>query len=451
MLLNSLSAPADLAHRLADVTYQIVALQTLNHAMGTDHPSLTDAIVDAAQHRRITGREERILQDLNDQANASKHDDLGPGRLYRPSLEGGPHLRKVVIVSGPESSVKWEELTELVALSAGALDEMVVGSFPMEGKAKRAPYVAVQSGMAAPTLLPPCWGVGRGAFRGPPTSRSGRPRSVSVGRRGSLRRGCDSSPLPGTAQERAGHSSPMPGGDRLRGSASYSLPPVMADPPKVSRWRTATPFDGSVYGSDYLRFSAGEFMMFVEHPKEDSLWAFGRLLERAASPQLGWFPRDYVDPVDEITRREGSEPPHSGTLSDPSTRASPGLLADAPASAPLVSTSSGELWEEGMQGRFRVIAENVQDGSYTVLVSDASGVEIGTRRWSRSHPGLTQAEPAAGHQEVPAARAAGAGCQPAAGAGCQPVASARPHPAPVAAGPSPAPIWAESQVSDAAQ
>ena len=37
-----------------------------------------------------------------------------------------------------------------------------------------------------------------------------------------------------------------------------------------------------------------------------------------------------------------------------------------------------------MQGRFRVIAENVQDGSYTVLVSDASGVEIGTVRWSRS-------------------------------------------------------------------
>ena len=356
MLLNSLNAPADLAHRLADVTYQIVALQTLNHAMGTDHPSLTEAIVDAAEHRRITGREERILQDLNDQANASKHDDLGPGRLYRPSLEGGPHLRKVVIVSGPESSVKWEELTELVALSAGALDEMVVGSFPMEGKAKRGPYVAVQSAMAAPTLLPPCWGVGRDACRGPPTSRSGRPRSVSVGRRGSLRRGCDSvadssrqtrdggasSPLPGTAQERAGHSCPMPGGDRLRGSASYSLPPVMADPPKVSRWRTATPFDGSLYGPDYLRFSAGEFMMFVEHPKEDSLWAFGRLLERAASPQLGWFPRDYVDPVDEITRREGSEPPHSGTLSDPSTRVSPALLADAPASAPLVSASSGE-------------------------------------------------------------------------------------------------------------
>ena len=66
-------------------------------------------------------------------------------------------------------------------------------------------------------------------------------------------------------------------------------------------------------------------------------------------------------------------------------------------------------------------------------------------------PGFPEAEPAAGHQAVPAARAAGAGCQPAAGAGCQPVASARPHPAPVAAGPSPAPIWAESQVSDAAQ
>ena len=45
-----------------------------------------------------------------------------------------------------------------------------------------------------------------------------------------------------------------------------------------------------------------------------------------------------------------------------------------------------------------------------------------------------QAEPAAGHQAVPAARAAGAGCQPAAGAGCQPV-----DPAPVAAGPRPAP------------
>ena len=65
-------------------------------------------------------------------------------------------------------------------------------------------------------------------------------------------------------------------------------------------------------------------MMFVGHPEEDSLWAFGRLLERAASPQLGWFPRNYVDPVDEITRREGSEPPHSGTLSDPSTRVSDG-------------------------------------------------------------------------------------------------------------------------------
>ena len=49
MLLNSLNAPADLAHRLADVTYQIVALQTLNHAIGKDHPSLTDAIVDAAR------------------------------------------------------------------------------------------------------------------------------------------------------------------------------------------------------------------------------------------------------------------------------------------------------------------------------------------------------------------------------------------------------------------
>ena len=54
-------------------------------------------------------------------------------------------------------------------------------------------------------------------------------------------------------------------------------------------------------------------------------------------------------------------------------------------------------------------------------------------------PGLPQAEPAAGHQAAPAARAAGAGCQPAAGAGCQPVAGARPHPAPVAA--DPAPIW----------
>ena len=49
-------------------------------------------------------------------------------------------------------------------------------------------------------------------------------------------------------------------------------------------------------------------------------------------------------------------------------------------------------------------------------------------------PGLPEAEPAAGHQAVPAARAAGAGCQPAAGAGCQPV-----DPAPVAAGPRPAP------------
>ena len=340
MLLNSLNAPADLAHRLADVTYQIVALQTLNHAMGTDHPSLTDAIVDAVRDGRITGREHRILQDLNDQANASKHDDLGPGRLYRPSLEGGPHLRKVVIVSGPESSDKWEELTALVALSAGALDEMVVGSFPMEGKAKRVPYVAVQSAMAAPTLLPPCWWVGRGACRGPPTSRSGRPRSVSVGRRGSLRRGCDSvadssrqtrdggasSPRPGIAQESARHSCPMPGGDRLRGSASYSLPPIVADPPKARRWRTVADFDGSDFGLEYLRFSRREFIEFVRHPEEDNLWAFGRLLERAASPELGWFPRNYVDPVDEITRREGSEPPHSGTLSDPSTRVSPGWV-----------------------------------------------------------------------------------------------------------------------------
>ena len=340
MLLNSLNAPADLAHRLADVTYQIVALQTLNHAMGTDHPSLTDAIVDAVRDGRITGREHRILQDLNDQANASKHDDLGPGRLYRPSLEGGPHLRKIVIVSGPESSDKWEELTALVALSAGALDEMVVGSFPMEGKAKRAPYVAVQSAMAAPTLLPPCWGVGRGACRGPPTSRSGRPRSVSVGRRGSLRRGCDSvadssrqtrdggasSPRPGIAQESARHSCPMPGGDRLRGSASYSLPPIVADPPKARRWRTVADFDGRDFGPEYLRFSGREFIMFVRHPEGDNLWAFGRLLERAASPELGWFPRNYVDPVDEITRREGSEPPHSGTLSDPSTRVSPGWV-----------------------------------------------------------------------------------------------------------------------------
>ena len=37
-----------------------------------------------------------------------------------------------------------------------------------------------------------------------------------------------------------------------------------------------------------------------------------------------------------------------------------------------------------MQGRFRVIAENERDGTYTVQVSDASGAVIGTVRWSRS-------------------------------------------------------------------
>ena len=40
---------------------------------------------------------------------------------------------------------------------------------------------------------------------------------------------------------------------------------------------------------------------------EDQDWVFGRLLERVASPEYGWLPRDFVDPVDEITRREGSE------------------------------------------------------------------------------------------------------------------------------------------------
>ena len=48
--------------------------------------------------------------------------------------------------------------------------------------------------------------------------------------------------------------------------------------------------------------------------------------------------------------------------------AADGALADAPASAPRISTSSGELLEEGMRGGFRVIAENV-DGTYTVQVS----------------------------------------------------------------------------------
>ena len=65
--------------------------------------------------------------------------------------------------------------------------------------------------------------------------------------------------------------------------------------------------------------------------------------------------------------------------------AADGALADAPASAPRISTSSGELLEEGMRGGFRVIAENV-DGTYTVQVFDARGAEIGTVRWSR---GLT--------------------------------------------------------------
>ena len=62
--------------------------------------------------------------------------------------------------------------------------------------------------------------------------------------------------------------------------------------------------------------------------------------------------------------------------------AADGALADAPASAPRISTSSGELLEEGMQGGFRVIAENV-DGTYTVQVFDARGAEIGTVRWSQ--------------------------------------------------------------------
>ena len=63
--------------------------------------------------------------------------------------------------------------------------------------------------------------------------------------------------------------------------------------------------------------------------------------------------------------------------------AADGALADAPASAPRISTSSGELLE-GMRGGFRVIAENVQDGAYTVLVFDASGADICTVRWSQS-------------------------------------------------------------------
>ena len=100
----------------------------------------------------------------------------------------------------------------------------------------------------------------------------------------------------------------------------------MADPPKARRWRSVADFDGSTYGPEYLRFSGGEFIMLKGHQLEDHDWAFGRLLERVASPQLGWLPRDFVDPVDEITRREGSEPPHSGTLSDPSTRVSPGWV-----------------------------------------------------------------------------------------------------------------------------
>ena len=120
----------------------------------------------------------------------------------------------------------------------------------------------------------------------------------------------------------------------MRGSASYSLPPIVADPPKARRWRTVADFDGRDFGPEYLRFSGREFIMFVRHPEEDNLWAFGRLLERAASPELGWFPRNYVEPVDEITHREGSEPPHSGTLSDPSTRVSPGLQDRGESSAP---------------------------------------------------------------------------------------------------------------------
>ena len=82
--------------------------------------------------------------------------------------------------------------------------------------------------------------------------------------------------------------------------------------------------------------------MFERHSGEDSSWAFGRLLDRAASPQLRWFPRNFVDSVHEITRREGSEFPDSGTLSDPSTRVSQSLR-DRGGSSPPTRVERG-IW-----------------------------------------------------------------------------------------------------------
>ena len=44
MLLDALNAPADLACRLADITFQIVALNTLNRTLRTNYESLYDVI-----------------------------------------------------------------------------------------------------------------------------------------------------------------------------------------------------------------------------------------------------------------------------------------------------------------------------------------------------------------------------------------------------------------------
>ena len=269
-----------------------------------------------------------MLDDLNNQANASKHADLGPGRFYRPSLEGQPHPRKVMIVSGLEGSGKWKQLTELVALSAGELDADVVGSFFMEGKATSGPYVAVQSGRAVP-LSTPALISGRCAGRGPPVRKSRRSRSASVARRSLLPRydggsdssaptsdGRPSSPSLGTAQEGAGHSSPTLGGDHLRGRANKP-PPIVADPPKVSSWQTVAFFDGNYYGQDYLCFSAGKLVELLRHPLEDDGWAYGRLLE---TQKKGWLPRSFVNSVENFTRREEFGPPHNAPLSDLGTR-----------------------------------------------------------------------------------------------------------------------------------
>ena len=181
----------------------------------------------------------------------------------------------------------------------------------MEGKATGGPYVAVQSGRAAP-LSTPALISGRCANTGPPTWP--KPRSASVARRspspgydgGSdssapTRDGKPSSPSLGTAQESAPHSSLTLGGDHLRGRATNPSPRIVADPPKVSSWQTVASFDGHAYGQDYLRFSAGALVELLRHCLEDDDWAYGRLLE---TQEEGWLPRSFVDRVEQITRRE---------------------------------------------------------------------------------------------------------------------------------------------------